>query len=85
MQGFPSSQLKGLPEWQTPPPQLSLSLHTLLSEQLAVLALWVQPEALAHASSVQGLPSSQLTALPGTQLPSAQPSPAVHALLSVQF
>ena len=43
-----------------------------------------QPVAGLQESLVHGLPSSQLAATPGTQVPPAQASPMVHALPSVQ-
>jgi hypothetical protein len=47
-----------------PPEQASPVVHALPSLQLAVLLLWTQPLAALHESSVQTLPSSQLSEPP---------------------
>ena len=46
--------------------------------------MWLQPLAGSHASAVQELPSSQPGAVPATQPPFAQRSPAVHTSPSSQ-
>jgi hypothetical protein len=77
--------VSGVPAWQLPfarhnsaPLQALLSLHELL-----VSGVNTQPVAGLHESSVQGLLSLQVTAVPGWQEPLAHTSPVVHALLSV--
>ena len=59
-------------------------VQKLPSLQGKLLKSFAQPLAGLQASVVQGLPSSQLAALPGTQAPPLQPSPTVHRLASVQ-
>src|SRR5262245_14132181 len=54
------------------------------SLQGAVLLVLTQPVAGLQLSSVQTLPSLQLGAGPGTQLPPLQTSPTVQALPSLQ-
>jgi hypothetical protein len=49
-----------------------------------VLFAFTHPTDGVQESEVQGLPSSQSTADPGTHAPAAQVSPEVHALPSVQ-
>jgi len=91
VQGFLSSQ-SGLmlhvhavvEAWQAPATHLSPVVQALPSSQAALLAVLTQPTPGKQASSVQGLPSSHTTALPGEQLPSAQRSPWVQALPSLQ-
>jgi hypothetical protein len=47
-----------------PPEQASPVVHASPSLQLAVLLVWTQPLAPLHESSVQPLPSSQLSEAP---------------------
>ena len=84
VQTLPSSQLMALPAPHLPPSQVSPSVHRLLSVQTALLVMWPQPAILSQLSSVQGLPSSQLATLPGTQAPALQTSPTVHTVPSSQ-
>ncbi len=84
VQPFASSQFGALPGLQVPPAQLSPTVHALPSLQVAVLLVYVQPEAGAQASFVQPLPSLQTTAAPGWHAPPAQTSLLVHALPSLQ-
>jgi len=67
-----------------PPEQASPVVQLLLSLQAASLLVWTQPVVPSQLSSVQGLPSSQLGALPGTHTPAAHLSTSVQGLLSVQ-
>jgi hypothetical protein len=60
----PGSQEIGVPGTQVPPEQLSPTVHMLPSSQPAVLLSWTQPLAALHESSVQTLPSSQLSEPP---------------------
>ncbi len=78
-----SSQIMDVPR-QTPPAQVSVWVHLLLSSHLAVLAVAVQPLAMSQLSSVQGFSSLQMTPAPGAHLPPAQVSPVVQALPSSQ-
>jgi hypothetical protein len=87
VQELPSSQLSGVPGWQTPPEQVSFPLQTLLSLHdvpSGTAACW-QPAAGSHESTVQGLPSSQLSAgVTVWQLPSVpQASTPLQTLLSL--
>jgi hypothetical protein len=69
-----------LPFWHK-----STLVQALLSVQLPVALTWPHvPLALSQLSLVQGLPSSQFNALPAAQVPAAQMSPLVQALLSLQ-
>ena len=76
--GLPSSHLLGPLGVHTPALQVSPTVQLLLSSQTAVLLLCLHPLTLWQLSSVHGLPSSQLTDAPDTQLPLAQASPSVH-------
>ncbi len=76
--GLPSSHLLGPLGVHTPALQVSPTVQLLLSSQTAVLLLCLHPLTLWQLSSVHGLPSSQLTDAPDTQLPLAQASPTVH-------
>ena len=81
--GFLSSQMAEVPE-QTPAAHVSFKEHALPSSQGSEFLTYVQfPLPLSQASSVQGLPSSQLVKLPGTQPLALHTSPTVQALLSV--
>ena len=80
-----SSQLIAAPGTHWPPWHASPKVHALLSVQTAVLAAKTQPWPLSQLSSVQTLPSSQTTALPGTHAELLHKSPLVQALLSSQL
>ncbi len=80
---LPSSQLTATPGTHAPPLQTSPLVQPLPSLQIAVLLLCWQPASLSQLSLVHGLPSSQLSAPPATQLPPLQVSPTLHTLLSV--
>ena len=71
VQGLPSSQLGGTPGEQMPAWQISLPLQTVASAHVVPLstAVCVQPEVALQPSVVQGLPSSQLSAVPLMQRP----------------
>ena len=64
--GLLSEHCSGLPGWQLPAWQASPAVQALLSLQLAVLGVYLQPAAGSQVSLVQGLLSSQTTAAPGT-------------------
>ena len=65
-------------------PQVSPVVHGLPSSHGALLIVWPQaPVAAMHASSVQTLPSSQLTGVPA-QIPPPQTSFTVQRLPSLQ-
>lgn len=70
-----SLQLSGLPTLQRPPPHVSAPLQALPSEQLRVLFVCAQPDALSQVSVVQTLLSLQLSA---PQLNVAAQVPFVH-------
>jgi hypothetical protein len=59
-------------------------VQTLASSHATLLAMCTQPALVLHTSSVHGLWSSQFGAAPPTHVPSAQASPVVHALPSLQ-
>ncbi len=82
--GLLSSQFTGLVIVQAPAAHVSPVVQASLSSQLAELLALLQPLAGSQASSVQGLPSPQLIASPGTHAVSLQLSPRVQALLSEQ-
>ena len=84
VQPLPSLQFNGEPPRQAPPKHASPVVQALASSQGAALNVWKQPEAGLHASSVQGLPSPQLTVSPAWQLPRLHVSFAVQALPSSQ-
>src|SRR5688500_2530934 len=69
VQKFPSSQLGAGPPTQAPAAQVSLVVHSLLSEHGAVLGVKTQPPGVAglQVSLVQTLPSLQTGAGPPTQ------------------
>src|SRR2546428_410187 len=81
---LPSSQLSGVPGLQVPPPHTSWPLQTVLSSQEAVLLVWKQPLTALQASSVQTLLSSQLSGVPGLQVPPPHTSWPLQAVLSSQ-
>jgi hypothetical protein len=77
------AQATAVPE-HAPPLHLSLPVHGLPSSHAAELAVLTQPTPGKHASSVQELPSSQTTALPGAQVLPLHKSAWVQALPSLQ-
>ena len=81
---FPSSQLGAGPPRHRPPLHLSLVVQAFPSLHGAVLFVWMQPVAGLQLSSVQPLPSSQLSAGPPTQPPLLQVSLIVQAFPSLQ-
>jgi hypothetical protein len=81
---LPSLQFFDAVPEQDPPAHTSPIVQASLSLQLAVLFVCTQPVDVLQESSVQALPSSQLTAVPLTQLPFEQTSPVVQALPSLQ-
>jgi hypothetical protein len=86
VQTLPSLQSRGLPAVQVPFWQVSLPLHASLSAQDVPFStgVVVHPVAGLHESVVQGLPSSQLGAVPAVQTPAwqvsapSQASPSLH-------
>jgi hypothetical protein len=83
VQGLPSSQLSGVPPWQTPLWQVSAPLHTLPSEHDAPFAIAACTQPLApQPSRVHGLPSSQLSGVPAVHTPAWQVSRPLHGSLS---
>lgn len=84
VQGLSSLQSMPAPDVHTVFWQPSPDVHALPSEHIAALGECPQPVKLSQESSVHGLPSSHPSAAPGTQPPSLQPSPIVHASPSVQ-
>ena len=83
MHAFPSAQFLTPVEVQAPPAHASVSVQTLPSVHVAVLARCTQPEPALQLSSVHGLPSSHDAALPGTHVPPAHWSPSVQTLPSL--
>src|SRR5262245_56268037 len=69
VQLLPSLQSGGGPPAQLPPEQVSFVVQALPSLHAAVLLVCTQPVAGSQLSSVQGLPSSQPSAGPPTQVP----------------
>ena len=84
VQKFPSSQLGDGPPTHLPPLHLSLVVQAFPSLHRAVLFVSKQPVAGLQVSSVQTLPSSQLSAGPPTQPPLLQVSLVVQAFPSLQ-
>ncbi len=80
--GLPSSQFWFTPGAHTPPEQTSPIVHTLPSLHAAVLFAYTQPVSALQLSLVQPLLSLHAMTVPDWQLPPAQTSPLVHALLS---
>src|SRR2546423_810969 len=81
----PSSPLRRRPPLHRPPDphrQTSLVVQALPSSHGAVFGVWTQPLAGSQESSVQGLPSSQLSSGPPAHAPAAQVSAVVQALPS---
>jgi hypothetical protein len=82
---LPSLQLSAVPGVHVPAWQVSAPLHTVVSVHglpLARVGCW-QPASGSHESVVQGLPSSQLSAIPGVQSPVWQVSVPLHVVVSV--
>ena len=84
MQGLLSSQFGALPPTQDPATQVSEVVQAFPSSQEAVLFVKTQPVAGTQESSVHGLLSLQLGALPPTHEPAAQVSEVVQAFPSSQ-
>lgn len=82
VQGLLSLQPFAAPGTQPLALQTSPTVHELPSVQGLALATWVHPVSAAQASSVQTLPSLQLTSGPGKQTPAAHASPTEQTLLS---
>jgi hypothetical protein len=86
VQGFPSSQVSGVPAVQAPRRQTSFPLQTVLSGQgvPSVTGLVWQPSTGWQVSLVQAFPSLQVRAGPGVQTPPWQDSAPLQTLLSRQ-
>ena len=82
---LPSLQAMAVPGTHPPAWQASPRVQTLPSVHATVLLLVTQPLAGAHASTVQGLPSLQTSAAPGTHWPAKHASPTVQVFASVQL
>lgn len=85
VQVLPSSHVGAAPPTHVPPKQLSAVVHALPSEQFtpSLPGACAQPLAMSQESTVQGLPSSQLTPVPWQNL-ATQVSLLVQALPSLQ-
>ena len=81
--GLPSSQSFCVPGSHWPALHASPVVHALLSVHGAVLSVCTQPLAALQVSSVQGLPSLQPKAAPGTHTPPPHTSLTVQALSSL--
>jgi hypothetical protein len=81
LQALPA-QLLAVPARHTPPEHASFCVQGSPSSQGKALFWFRQPRVASQLSVVQGLPSSQLGALPPLHPPALQVSPTVHALLS---
>src|SRR5438067_10640580 len=81
---LPSSQFVAGPPTHVPPLQVSPVVQAFPSLQGLVLLVCVQPVAGLQPSVVQTLPSSQLGAVPPTQVPPLQASLVVQALPLLQ-
>src|SRR2546427_245463 len=77
-----SSQLSGVPGLQVPPPHTSWPLQTVLSSHGFVLFVCPQPVTASQASVVHTLPSSQLSGVPGLQVPPPHTSWPLQTVLS---
>ena len=85
VQGFPSLQVSAVPAWHVPPEHVSEPLHAFPSLQELVSSLVkTQPEAGSQESSVQGLPSLQVSAVPDWHTPPEQVSEPLHTFPSPQ-
>src|SRR5438445_335288 len=74
--------MSGGPPTHVPPEHVSLVVQALPSSHGTVFGVWTQPLAGSQESSVQGLPSSQLSSGPPAHAPAAQVSAVVQALPS---
>jgi glyoxylate utilization-related uncharacterized protein len=83
VQTLPSLQLGGGPPRHDPPEQVSAVVQALPSLHGAVLLTWTQPLDGLQVSSVQPLPSLQLSGGPPAHDPPEQVSAVVHALPSL--
>ena len=81
--GLPSSQSTAVPGLQAPSAHWSPLVQALLSVQAAVFLANTQPEVASQLSSVQTLPSWQLSLPPPVQAPALQASPPVQAVPSL--
>jgi len=85
VQPLPSLQTVGVPATQLPPEQASPTVHAFPSLQVAVLSTCSHtPVDGLQESSVHGLSSLQLVAVPPTHAPPEHASPVVHAFPSSQ-
>jgi len=82
VQGLLSVQTVPAPETQAPLLHTSPTVQALPSVHTLPLLVCVHPVVALQASLVQALPSSQLSAGPGLQMPAVQASVVVHTLLS---
>src|SRR5262249_39015162 len=84
VQGFWSSQTSGVPAVHEPAWQVSEPLQTLPSRHGVPFGtgVWAQPVTELQVSAVHGLPSSQLTHVPGTQTPARQVSAPLQTFVS---
>ena len=83
VQALPSAQFLTPLEVHAPAAHTSVSVHTLPSLHVAVLATCRHPDPPSQLSSVQGLPSLHEIAAPDRQAPPAHWSPTVHTLPSL--
>jgi hypothetical protein len=83
VQGLLSLQTTAWPGLQAPPEQASPVVHALPSLHAAVLLVWMHPDVGLQESSVHGLLSLQLSAVPAWQVPPPQTSPVVQAFPSL--
>jgi hypothetical protein len=74
--------LPRFPPTQTPRLQMSLVVQVLPSVQGRLLLACRQPSVAPQMSSVQGLPSSQFSGVPGVQTPARQVSSPLHNVAS---
>jgi hypothetical protein len=83
--GLPSLQLSGAPAVQVPDWHVSSPLQTVLSAHDVPFGngLVVQPKTGSQPSVVHGLPSLQVSGVPGVQVPAWQVSLPLHRLPSV--
>jgi len=84
VQGLLSVQSNAPAPVQLPPWQVSVGVQALPSSQVLALGVWVHPVVGLHVSSVQGLLSLQVSAVPLAHSPSEQVSPVVQGLPSLQ-
>ena len=85
VQGLLSLQVSAVPAWHVPPEHVSEPLQAFPSSQELVSSLvYTQPETGSHESSVQGLPSSQVSEAPLTHEPAEHVSNPLHTFPSPQ-